>query len=67
MPDAGKLTDLDDAILAVLHHSASSSLTYGEIRKVLQKKGYDVSEKEVETAVQQLRNRGYLFTKIEKQ
>jgi repressor of nif and glnA expression len=65
MPDSGKLTDFDDAILAVLYHSASSSLTYGEIRKALKKKGYDVSEKEVETAVQQLRNRGYLSTKID--
>lgn len=65
MPDAGKLTDIDDAILTVVYQWAPRSLTFGEIRKALQTKGYDLSEKEIEAAVQQLRNLGYLSTKKE--
>jgi hypothetical protein len=67
MPGAGKLADLDDAVLAVVHYSHPQRLTFREVRNELKTRGFDVSVKDVKASVVQLRKLGYLSAKEEKE
>ena len=67
MPHVGKLTGLDDAVLAIVYYSHPQRLTFCEIKSELKARGFDVSVKEVEASVLQLRKLGYLSAKEEKQ
>jgi 3-deoxy-D-arabino-heptulosonate 7-phosphate (DAHP) synthase class II len=53
--------------LAVVHHSDPQHLTFHEIKNELKTRGFDVTVKQVEASVLQLRKLGYLSTNEEKE